>query len=101
MDQRRQGEGEWFVYPGGRNSHRGLVRARTRRGRGLGSCLGFALTLSRTLTWILTLTLNTNPNPNQVDELMEGDVTLESFFDTLDARVQTKVWTIRLVLPKP
>jgi len=33
----------------------------------------------------------------QVDELMEGDVTLESFFDTLDARVQTKVWMLRIV----
>ena len=46
----------------------------------------------------LTLTLTTNPNPNQVDELMEGDVTLESFFDTLDARVQTKVCMLTLTL---
>ena len=29
---------------------------------------------------------------------MEGDVTLESFFDTLDARVQTKVWTLTITL---
>ena len=32
----------------------------------------------------LTLTI-------KVDELMEGDVSLESFFDTLDARVTAKV----------
>ena len=29
---------------------------------------------------------------------MEGDVTLESFFDTLDARVQTKVWMLTITL---
>ena len=28
---------------------------------------------------------------------MEGDVSLESFFDTLDARVQTKVWSLRVL----
>jgi len=32
----------------------------------------------------------------QVDELMEGDVSLESFFDTLDARVTATVWTMRI-----
>ena len=32
----------------------------------------------------------------QVDELMEGDVSLESFFDTLDARVTATGWTMRI-----
>ena len=27
---------------------------------------------------------------------MEGDVSLESFFDTLDARVTAQVWTMRI-----
>ena len=50
-----------------------------------------ALSLPRPLALPLPLTLTI-----KVDELMEGDVSLESFFDTLDARVTAKVWVMRI-----